>query len=438
MSDVTRERVLGALSACGPSTRAALARQLGLSRSTVSAVVGHLRAEGLVAEAGSVGGAEVRPGRPGVPIAIDPSVGAAIGVDFGHSHVRVLVADLSHAVLGEEERSLTRDHNASEAMDAAVELIEATLASSGMERSRVVAVGMGLPGPIDSATGAAEASSISPAWVGVKVAPELGGRIGLPVVIDNDANLGALAESVWGAGRGAEVLVYLKIGAGIGAGIVLGGSLFRGAAGMAGEIGHITMDPAGPLCRCGNRGCLESFVGTAALRELAAGAPGRGGPNVSRELGDGSGRMLARINRGDRGLLRLLDDTARTLGIAVANLVNLLNPDVVVLGGELGETQDMLLAPVREVVDRMALPGAAARVRIVSSLLGSRAEALGAVALALRQANRPRRQDPTASARVSTARRTVPPGAGGIAGASRRAHRDDPTLTNEGHGSQVR
>ena len=219
----------------------------GLSRSTVSTLVSDLIERGLVGEQGEATGAAhgAHGGRPPVPLALERSAGAALGIDFGHTHVRVAVADLSHEVLAEAGRELDVDHSAAEGLDAAAEVVEAVLAEAGVGKDRVLGVGMGLPGPISRSTGAVGSSSILPGWVGVDAAREMSERLGLPVRVENDANLGALAELVWGAGQGDSDIVYIKLASGIGAGLVLGGRLYRGAGGTAGEIGH-TLSRARP------------------------------------------------------------------------------------------------------------------------------------------------------------------------------------------------
>jgi predicted NBD/HSP70 family sugar kinase len=197
-------------------------------------------------------------------------------------------------------------------------------------------------------------------------------RLGLPVHLDNDANVGALGESTFGAGRGAHVMAYLRLSAGIGAGLVINGRPFRGARGIAGEIGHVLVDPQGPICRCGNRGCLETFVAGPALCELLRRSHG---PLTVHQL-------LELALEGDAGCQRVVADAGRVVGRAVADLCNYLNPDLVVVGGHLSAAGDLVLEPMREAVRRFAIPAAAEDVEIVAGTLGDRAELLGALALA--------------------------------------------------------
>jgi predicted NBD/HSP70 family sugar kinase len=287
----------------------------------------------------------------------------------------VAIADLSHTVLAETAQPLDVDHSASEGLRAAVVLVDRLLGQAGAAREEIVGVGMGVPGPIDTATGAVGSSSILPGWVGFDPAVALHETLERPVYVDNDANLGALGEAAWGAGRGHSDVAYIKAATGVGAGLLLGGRLYRGRAGTAGEIGHTTIDENGDVCRCGNRGCLETYVGTPMLLQLLNRSHGR-------EL---TVRDVLRLaTDGDVGCRRVVADAGRYIGVAVANLCNLLSPELVIVGGDLAAAGDLLLQPLRDAVRRYAIPSAAHAVAVVQGALGERAEVMGALALALR------------------------------------------------------
>ena len=377
---LNRLRVIDALRDEGLISRAEIARRTGLSRSTVSSLVSELQADGLVVERSEPAAAHGdQGGRPPILLSFDASAGVAVGIDFDHHHVRVAVSDLSSRILVERELQLDTDHAAHEGLDAAAELVGELLAEAGVDEARVIGAGMCLPGPIHRPTGVVGSTAILPGWVGVAAAEEMHRRLDLPILVDNDANLAALAEAAFGAGRDAKDLVYLMISSGIGAGLVLNGRLYRGAEGLAGELGHVLVDADGPVCRCGNRGCLETVAGTDALAEL-----------LRRSHGDGlDGRAIVRLAReGDLGCRRVIADAGRAIGKAAATLVNVLNPELLIVGGDLSDAGELLLDGVRESLERSALPTAVQAATVVAGSLGDRAEVLGAIALVLSEAER--------------------------------------------------
>jgi predicted NBD/HSP70 family sugar kinase/biotin operon repressor len=374
-----RRQLLDALRQRGNASRADLARLTGLSRSTVSTLVADLQASGLVVEREHA----QRPsqqGRPPTLLTLDRSAGLILGVDFGHEQVHVAIADLSRTILAERVQPLDVDHDAREALTAAVTLTGEAVASAGLDAGRILCAGVGLSGPINRATGMVHAGKILPGWDGIRPVTELSQRLDLPVHLDNDANLGALAEMSLGAGAGARDAVYLMVSGGIGAGLILGGELYRGTGGTAGELGHVLVDERGPICRCGNRGCLETFAGGPAIVELLRPSHGEG---LTLE------RVIALAVEGDSGARRAIADAGRVLGRSVAAIVNAFNPELIVVGGSVGAAGDVLLDPLREAVHRYAIPSAADDVRITRGVLGDRAEVLGALELAARQSDVP-------------------------------------------------
>src|SRR5829696_6325822 len=326
---LNRQRVIDALRRHGTISRAEIARRTGLSRSTVSSLVADLQADGLLTERAEPGAAHgEQGGRPPILLSFEASAGVALGI------------------------------------------VEELLAEAGVDRSRVIGAGLGLPGPVDQIDGVVGSSAILPGWVGVAAEEELRRRLDVPVSVDNDANLGALGELVYGAGRGATDMVYIKITSGIGAGLILDGRLYRGWGGMAGELGHVLVTSEGEVCRCGNRGCLETAASTTALLEL-----------LRRSHGDISvAEMVALALDGDLRCRRVIADAGRVVGIAAAGLLNVLNPQRLILGGDLAPTGDLLLDEVREALRRTALPSATDQATVVAGELGDRAEVLGALA----------------------------------------------------------
>ena len=376
LRDRNRQRVVDVLRLRGRTSQADLARATGLSRTTIHTVVVELKEAGVVLEVDGArpGGSS---GRPAVQLVLQNTSRAVLGIDFGHSHVQVAVADLAHNVLAERHRDLDVNHRAKEALDAAGEMAAEVLAEAGIDRSRVVAAGIGIPGPVDRERGTAGSATILPGWVGLRIADAMQKRLGLPVDIENDANLGALAELTWGAGRECSNFAYIKAATGIGAGLVIDGALLRGATGTAGEIGHTTLDERGALCYCGNRGCLETVAS---------------GPAITRLVAEGNGEaptlaeVIERAAAGDIRCRRAISDAGREIGVAVAGLCNLINPERVIIGGLLSRAGNILLQPIRESIRRHAVQAAAERVDVLAASFVERAELLGALALALRGA----------------------------------------------------
>ncbi|TAN34981.1 ROK family transcriptional regulator [bacterium] len=374
LRDRNRQRVIGVLREQGRASQAEIARATGLSRTTVSTLVAELKASGRISDV-DVKASDSRGGRPAVQLVLQDSSQAVVGIDFGHSHVQVAVADLAHNVLAEAQCDLDVNRRAIESLDTSARMVGEVLARAGVERRNVIGAGIGIPGPVDRARGTAGSATILPDWVGLRIATEMQVRLGLPVQIENDANLGALAELTWGAGRHCSNFAYVKAATGIGAGIVIDGWLLRGASGTAGEIGHTTLDEDGALCYCGNRGCLETVASGPAIIQLV----GRGwGDNLSLP------RVIELAAEGDLRCQRAISDAGREIGVAVAGLCNLINPERVIVGGLLSRAGEVLLRPLRESIRRHAVQAAAERLEVLPAVFVERAELLGSVALALR------------------------------------------------------
>jgi predicted NBD/HSP70 family sugar kinase len=375
LRELNRLRVVDALRRHGTLSRADIARITGLSRSTISTLVADLQERGFIIERPDDEPPRViAQGRPPVLLRLDPSAGIAVGLDFDHTHVRVAVSDLSRTVVAEASVETDVDHDAGASMDLAAEMVRNALDEAGVDSDRVLGVGVAVAGPVDQAHGRLYDSSILVGWQGVDTATELRERLGVPVHIDNDANLGALAEVTLGAGRAARSAVYVQMSSGIGAGLIVEGRPYRGAAGVAGEIGHVAVDENGPICRCGNRGCLETVASIPALVRLVSESRGE-------ELT--MDQLVALAKAGDLGCRRAIADAGRVVGRVVGNLCNLFNPEMVVVGGDLSAVGELLLGPLREAVMRAALPAATAGLDVVAGELGDRANVLGALALAI-------------------------------------------------------
>jgi len=357
----------------GRISQADIARVTGLSRTTVHTLVSELKDSGVLHEV-ETGVPDFRGGRPAVLLMLRDSSQAVVGIDFGHSHVGVAVADIGHNVLAERRCDLDVSHDARAALDVAARMVDEVLAEAQVERKSVIGAGIGIPGPVDRTRGTAGSATILPGWIGVRIVDEMHDRLGVPVEIENDANLGALAELTWGAGRECSNFVYIKVATGIGAGLVIDGKLLRGATGTAGEIGHTSLDESGALCYCGNRGCLETVASGPAIIQLV-------GP-LTGEVPTLTGIVELAV-AGELRCHRAISDAGHEIGVAIASLCNLVNPERVIVGGLLSRTGEVLLHPMRESIRRHAVQAAAEKLDVVPALFVERAELLGSLALAL-------------------------------------------------------
>lgn len=370
----TREQLLAVLAGHDALSRAELARLTGLSRSAVGACVADLVEQGLVGEGAAGDRPAAGPGRPAAVVRLRRGGGIVLGLDFGHTHVTAAVADTEGRILAERGEILDVDGKPEDAMDTGARLAREALAQAGYTMHEVIGAAAGIPGPIDVRTSVVREPTILASWIGLDPEAELGARLERKVAVANDADMGAWAERVYGAGRGIDDLVYVKASHGIGAGLILGGRPYRGATGIAGEIGHTQLPGAINWCRCGNQGCLETVVSVGAVRR-----------RLEHVLG-GAAEALPPMAElaGSPAAARVLTDAGRTIGRVLADLINCLNPAAVVLGGELGEAGDPLVAGVRESIDRHAGQAGAGAVEVLAGKLGTRAELLGAVATAIR------------------------------------------------------
>jgi predicted NBD/HSP70 family sugar kinase len=349
-----REVVVDCLWREGPLDRAQVVRDTRLSRATVSRLIGELQAEGLVDErpAPRTSG---RSGRPTSLLAIEPRLAAVGGIDFGHGSVRVALADLAGAIVAEARHELDVDNEPHRAIEVAV----AELHRLGRDVNRLLGVGAAISAPVRRDSGTLMAAGILPGWRSISLGAELRDRLGVPVHVGNDANLGALAEVRGGAGRGADNVVYLMLSSGIGAGLVLDGTLFTGHSGMTGELGHVVVDPGGVSCRCGHRGCLETVAGAAAVQaRLAVDAAGE--------------RRRA-----------IFADVGATVGRVAGVVCNVVNPELVIVGGDLIVAGDALVDGVRTGVRETAIDAVWRDVSVLAAELGDQAELLGAIGVAL-------------------------------------------------------
>lgn len=368
----------------GGISRADLARQLGLTRAAVTTIISDLIEQGLVREAED---APTAGGRKPIMLEINSQRGLVIGIDIGATHASLLMTDFSTSAIDEIEISL----DIRSGPDACLPVIDAQLRGllekNRLELSDIQAIGIGVPGPVVAEAGIVSAPPIMPGWDRYPIRSHLDSMWNRPISLNNDAELGALGEWAQGAGRGERHLAYIKVGTGIGAGLLLNGKIYGGVTGSAGEIGHVTIRDDGPLCNCGNRGCLEALAGGQAIAEKAKAAIRSGRRtqiSTLSSLEKVSAKEVALAARmGDLVAQQIMSEAGSYLGIAIASLVNLFNPGMVVIGGGVAQMGDLLLEPIRKAVQERSLRSASQAVRITAALLGRRSSSMGAVVQAL-------------------------------------------------------
>ena len=310
------------------------------------------------------------------------------GIDLGGTKVLSLVASTKGETLAQDRRP-TRAREGPEAVIARMaESLRAAAAKAGLSVERLAGVGAVSPGPVDYARGVVGDSPNLPGWNDVPLADEMRTALGVPIFVDNDASAAALGECTFGAGRGYRHVIYVTVSTGIGGGIIIDGRVYRGASGAAGEVGHQVVQAGGPLCSCGRRGCLEELASGTAIahraRELVAEGKGLRIAQMAKRNEPPTAEAVHRAGReGDPEARRIIEEAGHYLGVGLANLVNIFNPELIVLGGGLTNMGRMLLDPARRVIRREPFAQSRKDVRIVKAALGERVGALGAVALAM-------------------------------------------------------
>jgi predicted NBD/HSP70 family sugar kinase len=360
-----------------PRTRSELAAATGLGRSTVAQRVDALLACSLI---GAAGEATSSGGRPPTQFAFNPAARVVLGADVGATHVRLAVTDLAATVLANEHVDLDIALGPDSVLRWVVDHGRKLLDKAGRDVADLAGVGVGLPGPVEFATGRPTNPPIMPGWDGFDVPGFVAHELGCLAVVDNDVNVMALGEHFIDF-RDVRHLMFVKVATGIGSGIISDGALRRGAQGAAGDLGHIHVPrDVDAVCRCGNVGCLEAIASGAAVAHRLRDA----GVDAA------SSRDVVALVRGGSVLAtQLVREAGRTIGEVLASAVSMLNPSVIVIGGSLAAAGDPLLAGVREVVYRRSLPLATAHLRIVQSSAGDLAGVVGAAVLAIDEALAP-------------------------------------------------
>jgi predicted NBD/HSP70 family sugar kinase len=363
-------RLLALIRSLGETTRAELASTSGLARSTVASLIGELLTENLITEGGT---AQSTGGRPATLIRFNENAGLILAADLGATHGRLAVCDFGATPLITEALEMDIGIGPEAAMDRLARTWGELLDSVRKTPGHVRGIGLGVPGPVEFAAGRAVHPPIMPGWDGYEIAAHLRERHGVPAVVDNDVNIMALGE------RSAMVnppddMVFVKVGTGIGSGLILGGRMHRGATGTAGDIGHIQIANNESPCRCGNVGCLEAVAGGGALaRELSA-----AGLDVVQ-----SRDVVKLVRNGEHDAIHAVRRSGRVIGEALASIVNLLNPSLIVVGGDLAGAGEQMVAGIREVIYKRSTALATHALEIRPSKLGDHAGVVGAAMLAL-------------------------------------------------------
>lgn len=386
MGEMNRSIVLNLIRQEGSISRSEIAQRTKLSRSAVSNIINSLLEEGLVQHRGT---GESNGGRR--PIMLNFNYGAAsvLGLDVGANHLLAIVTDLEGNTTAEHASPFDIEIGPEKALPIIVKHIHQILKMSPSTSPRVLGIGLGVPGPLDHTTGTVVAPPIMPGWDRFPLKQFLSQEFGMPVLVENDANLGAVAEKWRGAGQGHQHLAYVKIGTGIGCGLMLDGKIYRGQRGSAGEIGHITITRDGPPCKCGSYGCLESMAAAPALlnRARLAIKAGRATSLIQYNSLDNitPQEIATAALQGDALARELFEDSGRFIGIALANLINLLNPSIIILGGGVASVGEIITRPIRETIRSRSLLASYEQTEIVVGKLGREAVAMGAATLVLQE-----------------------------------------------------
>ncbi|WP_171629914.1 ROK family transcriptional regulator [Paenibacillus plantarum] len=351
-----------------PISRARIAEITGLTKATVSSLVNELIESSLVEE---IGAGESSGGRKPMMLLFNGMAGYAIGVDLGVHDMLAVLTDLTGKVIRENR---IQHHN--ESVEQVTQLLKTTIRefieTAPESVYGVIGIGLGVPGIVDEEGNLLFAPNLG--WENVPLQSQLEAEFGLPVVIDNEANAGAVGEKQFGAGKDTANLIYVSIGMGIGAGIIIKNELYRGATGFSGEIGHISIQHDGPKCRCGSLGCWELYASEHALLEQA-------GKELGREVDLET--LLTKAESGDAGVIKLFERLGYYLGVGVVNIINGYNPEFIILGGRLAGGEKWLMKPLLDLLEKRSLPHPRKQLKVEFSELRDRSTVLGAASFAV-------------------------------------------------------
>jgi glucokinase-like ROK family protein len=386
---MNRTAILQLIRAKGPISRVSLARLAKLTPATAFSIVEELVGLDLVQESGI--GASAGGRRP-MLFEFNPQAYAAVGVDLRANRLIAMATDLAAHPLAKTVQPYRGEIDGVEGAHLISQVAHDVIRSSGISPEKLVGLGISVPALIDL-DGGAIVKAVNLGWEQVPLRELLDKRLAMPIHIVDVSLALTVGEAYFGAGRGVQNLICVNVGSGVGSGIIVGGRIYRGADGVAGEIGHMTVDQDGPQCRCGNYGCLERLAASPAIVERAAKGLKQGALSAIRDLVGGRLEditvqvVVEAAKSGDEFARGILAETGRYLGVGIASVVNMLNPEMVIIGGGVPQAAgELLLEPLRQAVKLRAFEVHARRVHIVSSALGIEASAIGAAAWATMQA----------------------------------------------------
>jgi len=354
-----------------PISRTDISLESGLNKASVTAVISDLMTEDYVHEIGQ--GQSFGSGRRPVLLQFNGSAGYVVGVEVGVGTVRCAVTDLNAHIVVYEDHVLADNASLHDIIDVIIRLVRSVCVRTPPSHHGIVGVGVAVPGLVDYNTGLVwHAPNLD--WRDVALGELLARELEFPILIDNEANVATLAEQMYGCGRDFPYFVYISGGVGIGAGIIEHGELMRGHQGMAGEFGHMTIQMDGPLCRCGNRGCLEVYASKRAIVERYAALAGHKIDWLT---------LLDEVQQGEQIALQCVETTAKYLGTGILNIVSGLNPGAIIIGNHLALLKEKLTDPISRMIEQRSLGASHASVEVRSSALGADASLLGAAALAI-------------------------------------------------------
>jgi glucokinase-like ROK family protein len=365
-----------------PISRAALAEMTGLNKTTVSSLVTELTERQFVHEVGLDSSGI---GRPAMLLELNPEAGCIVSAEIGVDFISVIRTDFAPEIIWQHKESIDSKVGHRTIIDRAIALLDEAIDSRSASDGNLLGMAVGVPGLIDQAD-LTVLFAPNLGWRDVKLGRVLREAFDVPVFVDNEANMAALGEYYFGAAQGRDEILYISAGVGLGGGIVRSGALVKGKTGCAGEFGHMTMDPEGELCSCGNRGCWETLVSQSAVFRHIRQAIEQGQTSVLSEMTEGDLKRLTipmvvdAARQGDQVALQVLDRVGHDLGIGVASLLNALNPDLVVFGGILSLAADFLLPPMEIELEQRALDWNRTATRVVPARHGCDACVMGGVA----------------------------------------------------------